>query len=65
MLIVLNIMVFGFFWGSKISILGGRNHLNLVWVKGVMGRNQGGHGFDEKSMFMRGVASQGTEVNPF
>ena len=49
MLIVLNIMVFGFFWGSKISILGGRNHLNLVWVRWVMGRKKGGASLDEKS----------------
>ena len=34
-------MLFGFFWGSKILIWGGRNHFNPVWVKGFVGRKQG------------------------
>ena len=58
-------MLFGFFCGSKILILGWEESPQSGLGKGGHWEEAGGHGFDEKSMFTLGVASQGTEVNPF
>ena len=49
----------------KKNFFGGRKRLDPVWVRGVMGRKQGGAGFEEKSFLMILVASRCTKVNPF